>query len=286
MFVLDVSQIVAVNFGDELFGGDKSQAWTDKAGILKYGAGLLIPLIFATGGNCASEKQNKICGVGIMKEFKTFVTDICIVTTFLFVSFVATTNVAYAHCDGVKHGPGHRHCEVEPPPDPGDNPCATSQTFPAFVYWDASGGTGARLTLSDAEGACTHALTSYDNGGSITGDSALHYDPSSESGRVIWTDKLGGTQLFLVEFSVAQPGNVVSVLVDSKVLAEGPWGSENGSVRHPDIAPNGDTMGFIYRWPSAPQGATETGGYTIYTASIDGCSNAAQVWNLLDPGRV
>ena len=70
----------------------------------------------------------------------------------------------------------------------GETTCATSTTFPAFVYWDASGGTGARLTLSDAEGGCTHALTSYDNGGSITGDSALHYDDSSGEGRVIWTD--------------------------------------------------------------------------------------------------
>jgi hypothetical protein len=163
--------------------------------------------------------------------------------------------------------------------------CADSTTFPAFVYWDASGGTGARLTLSDADGGCTHALTSYDNGGSITGDSALHYTPSGAdyapgSGRVIWTNKIGGTQLFLVEFAV-DSDNVVYISIDSQVLAEGPWGGENGSIRHPDIAPDGDTFAFINRWPYT--GVDETDGFSIYTASINGCLFAPEPWDLLDP---
>jgi len=82
-----------------------------------------------------------------MKEFKSFVTDICFVTAFLFVSLFATTNVANAHCDGVKHGPGHRHCDggTSPPPPPPDPP-----GNPAFAYVLGSGGP---LRVMDVDGS-------------------------------------------------------------------------------------------------------------------------------------
>jgi len=167
--------------------------------------------------------------------------------------------------------------------EPGETTCATSTTFPTFVYWDGTtgGGGGSILTLSDADGTCTQDLTNHECQFCIVGDTAFHYAPSTGFGRVIWTDKFVGTQFLLLEFSVTSPGNEVTVSVDSKIIAEGPWGSENGSVRDPDIAPDGDTLAFIYRWPNT--GDPQTEGFTIYTASIDGCSIPSEPWDLLDP---
>jgi hypothetical protein len=85
--------------------------------------------------------------------------------------------------------------------------------------------------------------------------------------------------LFLVEFTV-DSSNSVKVSGDPVVLAEGPWGGENGTLRHPDIAPDGDTFAFINRWAS--DGSSSSPGYTIYTASIEGCASASGPWNLLD----
>jgi len=207
-----------------------------------------------------------------------------LIVTTMSLMVAATINTSHAAKPNCSLDPSHPKCGGDDGGG-GETTCADSTTFPAFVYWDASSGSGARLTLSDADGGCTHALTSFDNGGSLTGETALHYTPSGAdyapgSGRVIWTNKFVGTMLFLVEFTV-DSSNAVKVSIDSQVLAEGPWGGENGTFRHPDIAPDGETFGLINRWAS--DGSTSSPGYTIYTARIDGCASASEPWNLLDP---
>jgi hypothetical protein len=101
-------------------------------------------------------------------------------------------------------------------------------------------------------------------------------------GRVVWTDKLAGTLLFLTEFVVDSVTNEVSASPDPQVLAEGPWGSENGSIRDPYIAADGDTIGFLYRWPAGDL-PLEDEGFTVFTASMSGCSSSTVIWDLLDP---
>ena len=195
----------------------------------------------------------------------------------LVAGFLWSGSATAANCE---RKPDHPQCGGGGPG--GDDACLTSLTFPTFVYWNGQGEANqTELTLSDADGACTIPLTAFDNGGSITGKTAFHYDPSSRWGRIIWTNKLVGSQLLLVEFMV-NTGNAVTVLEDSIILAEGRWGGEDGTIGHPDIAPDGDTFAFRYHWPVL-EGASEHSGYTIFTASIDGC--LTQPWGFDSSNR-
>lgn len=199
------------------------------------------------------------------------------------VLFTFSIDHATAKKPDCSNDPSHPSCGDDGGGDPGgENACADSMTFPTFVYWDDSGGSGASLTLSDAEGACVVALTSFDSGFSLVGNTAFHYDSLTGSGRVIWTDKFGGERIFLTEFSVDSINNQVTVSPDAqKLLAQLDINSENeGYIDHIDIAPDGDTMVFIYHWPN-PEGVNNPEGDSVYLASIAGCAD--ETWVIVDP---
>ncbi len=183
-------------------------------------------------------------------------------------SFPSAAEAAAPACKGPnKNDPG---CPDGGDGGTGETTCATSETFPTFLFWDQISGGGEALSLSDAEGTCTVPLTTFADPGTFPGATAFYYDKSSGWGRALYTNKMIGTLLYLVEFTVGAE-NAVNVEHESIILAEGRWGGEDGSIRKVIFVPNGngDTIAFIYRW--SIEGAAETGGYAIYMASITGC---------------
>jgi len=192
----------------------------------------------------------------------------------LFLSVLSFGNIANAHCSG-KHTGNHPHCDGGGDPGGGETTCATSTTFPTFAYWDdGSQSSIAVLSLSDAEGTCTRALTEFDTENFLTGETAFHYNRETRTGRVVWTNHFVADYLFLVEFDVdVGAGNTVSIGAGSKAIVALPGvDHSNGTMRNLDIGSDGDLLTFIYR-PPIPDGSANQGGYTIYTASIDGCSS-------------
>jgi len=188
----------------------------------------------------------------------------------ILVAFLWTAPADAANC---AKKPDHPQCTgggggEDPPPEP--IACADSQSFPAFVYWDDQGNSSTTvLTVSDAEGACKQALSVFDTEHFITGETLFQYDPVTAKGRVVWTNHFVADFMFLTEFDVDE-NNVIDVWKEKQEIInlQGPEHAY-GTMRNLDISLNGDLITFIYR-PKAP--ADYTGGYTIYTASIDGCA--------------
>jgi len=183
-----------------------------------------------------------------------------------------TPSIAYAKKPDCSINSSHPSCGGD---DGGgsETTCATSETFPTFAYWEDQGqSTITVLSLSDAEGACTAPLTEFDTEHFLVGETAFYFDPVTRSGRVVWTNHFIADYLFLVEFDVGDvnASNAVDVWNDSQAIVALPGiDHAKGTMRNLDIGLDGDLLAFIYR-PPKPEGTT--GGYTIYTASIDGCS--------------
>ena len=197
---------------------------------------------------------------------------VSLAVTLLFMSVFSTGNIANAHCSG-KHTGNHPHCDSGGDPGGGETTCATSTTFPTFAYWENGNQSSIPvLSLSDAAGTCTRALTEFDTENFLAGETAFHFDRDTQTGRVVWTNHFVADYLLLVEFDV-DAGNTVNVRNDSQAIVALPGvNHSNGTMRNVDIGTDGDLMTFIYR-PPIPDGSANEGGYTIYTASIDGCSS-------------
>ena len=138
-----------------------------------------------------------------------------------------TSGIAYAKKPDCNADPSHPSCGGD---DGGgsETTCATSDTFPTFVYATASGSEGTLFNLSDADGSCVQTLTTYEGGTYIQGQFKLDYQPPVTSGdfgtgRFVWQDKSGARAIFLTEFTVI-PGNIITVtMVASGHRRSEPW---------------------------------------------------------------
>jgi hypothetical protein len=164
----------------------------------------------------------------------------------------------------------------------GENACATSTTFPTFVYATASGSEGTLFNLSDADGSCVQTLTTYEGGSFIQGEIRLDYQvPATESdsgtGRFIWQDKLIAKAIYLTEFVVI-PGNVVTVTKDFVTIVQ--LADSEGSMGALDIANDGDSLTFSHHSADG-DGDGYSDAESLYVVSIDGCL-AEPPWLLTD----
>jgi hypothetical protein len=177
--------------------------------------------------------------------------------------------------------PDHPSCSGggggEDPPDA----CAASTTFPTFVYWDNSDNLD-RMTLSDADGACQVELLAHDNQHYFAGNSAMHFD--NGLGRIVWTDRWPGNEIYLTEFTVGAD-NAVTVLNPQTLIAQLPHTTvqNHGSILDVDITSDGQSFVFVYASPT-PEGATDSGQHSILMSGIDDC--LAETWvpaDTIDP---
>jgi hypothetical protein len=165
----------------------------------------------------------------------------------------------------------------------GENACATSTTFPTFVYATASGSEGTLFNLSDADGSCVQTLTTYEGGSFIQGEIRLDYQaPATESdsgtGRFIWQDKLIAKAIYLTEF-VVTPGNFVTVMKDFVPIVQ--LADTEGSMGGLDIANDGDSLVFSHHTADG-DGDGYSDKESLYVVSIDGCLGPAGPWLLSD----
>ena len=213
-----------------------------------------------------------------MKSIKSALTMACCMTLLCMAIFSGLgMNPAYAGPNCTKN-PDHPKCGGGGDPGGEENTCADSLTFPTFAYWEDQGqSTITVLSLSDADGACTQALTEFDTEHYLTGDTAFHFDPVTRSGRVVFANHMFADFIFLVEFDVGD-GNIVNVWNDSQPIVDiSATDMAKGRIGDIDVSLDGDLMAFTYR-SSIPDGYS--GGYKIFTTSIDGC--AEEPW--ITPG--
>lgn len=193
-----------------------------------------------------------------------------------------TSGIAYAKKPDCKADPSHPSCGGD---DGGgsETTCATSTTFPTFVYATASGSEGTLFNLSDADGSCVQTLTTYDGGSYIQGEFKLDYQaPVAEEphgfGRFVWQDKSSARAIFLTEFTVI-PGNIVTVTKDFVTIVQ--LADSEGSMGGLDIANDGDSLAFSHHTADG-DGNGYSDKESLYVVSIDDCLGSTGPWLLND----